>query len=219
MKKTFLSAALAFVAAASALHADPVNWDDYARSFEITFPGYTSTATLTDFPVLIRLSAARNAFDYSKCPNGASLRFSDEDGNLLPCEIDTWDPEGESLVWVKVTALNADTIITAHYGNANPVEMDSTQVWSNGYLGVWHLNEVASPLEDSTGGGKNWTRSADHEAMVNLGGAGVLGNAVAFDKVTEGDNAHKGSLSFTDNSKQKPCGRYRKPQHPPCRTD
>lgn len=126
---------------------------DYAKSITITFPGYSGSETLSDFPVLVKLSAARNDFDYSAClvANGGDLRFADVNGNLLASEVDMWNTSGESLVWVKVPSFNKDTVITAYYGNANPPEVTASDVWSNGYVGVWHLNESSTPLADSSG--------------------------------------------------------------------
>ena len=186
--------ALAAMALAATASADPVDWSAYAKSFDITFPGYTGGETLTDFPVLIRLSAARNGFQYNKCkqPDGGDLRFSDADGNLLASEVDTWNPDGESLVWVKVPSLSTTTRITAHYGCVSPATMNPQDVWSNGYLGVWHLNEDASPLADSTSGGKNFTRSSSHVNMVSLGGAGIIGNAPEFAMLENQDGTHDG---------------------------
>ena len=180
--------------------ADPVDWSAYDRSFKIAFPGYAGTTTLEDFPVLIRLSAELNDFDYSKCKvaDGGDLRFSDSDGNLLASEVDTWNPDGESLVWVRVPSLNASTQIRAYYGSDNPVAVDPKDVWSNGYLGVWHLNEDSSPLADSASSGLPFKRSSGHASLVDLGQSGVIGNAAAFDVVTEGDDAHKGYLTCDD---------------------
>ena len=190
MKHTTLSFLVA-TALAAAIHADPVDWTAYKKSFDITFPGYTSSATLTDFPVLIRLSAEKNAFEYAKCPNGLNLRFSDADGNLLSSEIDTWNPGGESFVWVKVPSFNRDTIITAHYGcpsSAIPPEVNPKDVWSNGYVGVWHLGESARPLLNSTSTTDiDFTHSHDNDAdsghydeCIAFATNGAVGAAVGF---------------------------------------
>ena len=91
------------IASSLILHAamasgDTPNWSRYSDHFSVAFTGYTG-APLKDFPVLVRLSPSLNNFNYAKCAaNGADLRFSDADGNLIPCEIDTWDPSGTSLV-------------------------------------------------------------------------------------------------------------------------
>ena len=167
---------------AGAAKADPVDWTQYAKSFDIIFSGYTGSAPLTDFPVLIRLSAARNNFDYSKCQaNGADLRFSDSDGNLIPHEIDTWNTAGESLVWVKVPSLTSSAKISAHYGYTGEGSLPAvtaSDVWDSDYVGVWHLGQSAAPMNDSTSGGANLT--AQNAENLEFESAGVVGNAVQF---------------------------------------
>ena len=155
------------------------SWGGYKKSFRVSFPGYAGSTTLTDFPVLVRLSPELNGFDYSKCrlPNGGDLRFSDSSGNLIPHEIDTWNPSGESLVWVKVPTLTKATAITAYYGNPNPCAASAASVWDSGYVAVWHLGESAVPLAESTG---VTTPFATKVGNVVLGAAGIAGGAVDF---------------------------------------
>ena len=187
---TVLAAMCAMALALPAL-AEPVQIvpGDYERSFTITFPGYTSSATLTDFPVLIRLSKDLNDFRYNKCAaNGSDLRFADSDGNLLSHEVDTWNPSGTSLVWVKVPALSKSTMIKAYYGNANPPAVNPKDVWSNGYVGVWHLNESARPLRNSTATTDiDFTHSHNNDAdpghyddCIAFATSGAVGTAVGF---------------------------------------
>lgn len=202
--KSFAACAVAFSAFVSTpLRAEQLDASGFKRSFNIAFPGYAGTTTLSDFPVLVKLSSDLNDFQYDKCAAyGADLRFADADGTLLAHEIDTWDPDGTSLVWVKVPSLDSGTIITAYYcykGSGSAPAVAASDVWSNGYLGVWHLNEDASPLADSTGGGKNATVYSKHASDVVLGEAGVVGKAVGFDRVSEGDDAHKGRLDIADS--------------------
>ena len=179
---------------------------DYARTFNITFPGYTGSSPLTDFPVLIRLSKGRNDFKYSACKmaNGGDLRFADSEGNLLSSEVDTWNESGESLVWVKVPSLSSTTEIRAYYGCANPPANNPNDVWSNGYIGVWHLGENERPLADSTAHGLNFTKSCNisgkddgyFDDRIEFASSGIVGCSVAFDKGTAGD--HKGGLFAYD---------------------
>ena len=192
MKKSIILA-LALVAP-FALLANSPDWTAYAKSIDITFPGYTGSTTLTDFPVLVRLSSARNKFDYSKCQaNGADLRFSDAEGNLLSHEIDTWNTTGESLVWVKVPSFNTDTVITAHYGCANPPANYPTNVWSAAYVGVWHMKESGVPLAESSGiSGSITTDSTGGKAT--YGYTGAIGNAVDLSATSWGHY-----LSAADN--------------------
>ena len=159
-RRTYTQSASKFVAALVAvgliLHAvmasgDTPNWSRYSEHFSVAFTGYIG-APLTDFPALVRLSPSLNGFNYAKCAaNGADLRFSDADGNLIPCEIDTWDTSGTSLVWVKVPNLTRLTVVYGHYGCATPDAMNPNDVWDENYVGVWHLGESTLPLKESSG--------------------------------------------------------------------
>ena len=197
--------------AADALFAEQIDASQFARMFNISFPGYTGSATLTDFPVLIRLSKDLNDFKYSACKvaNGGDLRFADSDGNLLSSEIDTWNPNGESLVWVKVPTFNKNVMITAHYGNANPPAVNPKDVWSNGYVGVWHLGESARPLRNSTATTDiDFTHSHDNDAepgrydecIAFANNDGAIGRSVKFDTITDSSNEkiHRGGLLAFD---------------------
>ena len=172
------------------LFAEQIVPGDYARTFTISFPGY-SGATLTNFPVLIRLSAQLNAFDYSKCKvaDGGDLRFADAEGNLLASEVDTWVVNGESLVWVKVPTFNGDTVITAHYGCVIPPAVTPSDVWANnGYVGVWHLGQSASTLTAASANASDFeTFPGNNKAPDTSGGIlwaqdGIVGKSVNFEK-------------------------------------
>ena len=169
-------------AGAGAATVDP---SAFSNKISITFPGYTGSSTLTDFPVLVRLSAARNKFAYAKCAaNGADLRFADADGNLLSHEIDTWDPTGESLVWVKVPSFDETAVVTVYYGCANPPAVDPADVWSNGYVGVWHLGDANNRTQANSTTNVLDFQCHDKEVQnVDLAvSAGAVGGAVGFNK-------------------------------------
>ena len=80
----------------------------YARQMALTVDGYTGAETLTNVPVLVRLSTAISGFDYNDFAspsNGADLAFFDANGRRLAYEIDEWHTNGTSLVWVKLPEL------------------------------------------------------------------------------------------------------------------
>ncbi len=174
-----LLAALA-LAAPCVLLADPVDWTAYQKSFNVTFPGYTGSSTLVDFPVLIRLSKALNDFDYAKCQvaDGGDLRFSDAAGNLLDSEVDTWRVNGESLAWVKIPQFNRETKIIAHYGCATPAAVSPANVWSADYVGVWHLNESGVPMAESSGVSTPFSTAGG--SGIVYAASGAIGGAVDF---------------------------------------
>mgnify|MGYP003313359467 CR=1 FL=1 len=113
----------------------------------ITFPGYSGGA-LNDFPVPVRLREPTNeglepltGFSYQRAgATGLDIRFFDQDGDPVPHEVDTWDVDGESIVWVKVpTLVGTETTITAYFG-ANPDQLpavDFHNTWTK-YVTVIH---------------------------------------------------------------------------------
>ena len=174
-----MSTAFAVVALAAA-SASATDWSGYERHFNVSFPGYTGGTELTNFPVLVRLSPSLNDFDYSKCKaaNGGDLRFSDDDGNLIPSEVDTWNPSGTSLVWVKVPTLTRTTVIHAHYGCATPDAMNPQDVWDENYVGVWHLGESGLPLNESSGVSTPFSRATgdfQSNSSAHFAATGVIG--------------------------------------------
>ena len=69
----------------------------------LTVQGYDG-AELENFPVLVRLSPQTVAgFHHGTCrADGSDVMFVDESYEPLPYQLDTWNPSGESLFWVKL---------------------------------------------------------------------------------------------------------------------
>ena len=162
------------------------DWSKYKRNFTVTFKNYTGSTTLTDFPALIKLSAGCfDGFSYAdfKKPNGGDLRFSDEAGNILPSEVDCWDTNGTSCIWVKVPSLNVNTKIIGYYGWAPAPDVDATAVWDSNYVAVWHLGADASSTTqtDSTADALVLTEwPSANQAYVTPAVPGIVGNAAQF---------------------------------------
>ncbi|MGH7404527.1 MAG: DUF2341 domain-containing protein [Candidatus Methylomirabilales bacterium] len=130
----------------------PCDWD-FKR--KLTFNNAGQLENLVNVPVLVVLNSGR--IDYSQTQNqGQDLRFTDSDGTtLLAHEIEKWDEAGTSYVWVKVPQIDGSSTtdhIWMYYGNPlAPDGQNPTAVWSNGYVGVWHLSEASNTTRmDST---------------------------------------------------------------------
>ncbi|MGH7410861.1 MAG: DUF2341 domain-containing protein, partial [Candidatus Methylomirabilis sp.] len=131
---------------------------DWGFKRKLTFNNSGQAENLVDFPVLVVLNSSR--IDYSQTQNqGQDLRFTDADGTtLLAHEIEKWDEAGTSYVWVKVPQIDGSSTtdhIWMFYGNPTaPDGQNPTAVWSNGFIGVWHLKEnpagTAPQMKDST---------------------------------------------------------------------
>ena len=161
-------------------YASSFNAADYAKSMTISFPGYAGISVLSGFPVLVKLSTAISGFSYAdfERTGGDDLRFTDAAGNLIPHEIDTWNSNGVSTVWVKVPSLTSATTITAHYGCALPVAVDSSEVWDDDYVGVWHLGESGLPLRESSKTSTGFTKQ--NGSGIQYASSGIVGGSIDF---------------------------------------
>ena len=122
-----------------------------AHRFTVTLNA--GAAAAENVPVALRLSPGLvRGFDYAVAGDGTHFEISEENGAILPYEIDTWNPDGESLLWVKVPFFVKGKKLTVVYGRTNEDMTNAAQVWSN-YIGVWHMNAMnaAGKYPNSTG--------------------------------------------------------------------
>ena len=152
----------------------------YGGSMNIDFTGYSRTETLSNFPAVVVFSnGVINGFTYDQFSSDSAgdLRFT-ENGSSLNHEIDYWDTNGTSYVWVQVPALTSNTIIRASWGGDTnpPVYTTNGATWaSSDYAAVWHLNDL-SP-EDSTAGNHDGTLVSTGASQTN---ESMFGSAIRF---------------------------------------
>ena len=126
---------------------------EFARGVKFTVNKYTGTEVQTNFPVLVRLSTAITGFDYGDFYNASvnptdpdalklvDVGFVDAEGNGLAYDIDTWDPSGESLIWVNLPIMTNHTEFAMWYRSSKTGKaLNPDNVWTN-YAGVWHFRE------------------------------------------------------------------------------
>jgi len=138
----------------------------------LTISTYSETDTLTDFPVLVKLSSAR--IDYATTCE-TDIRFYDSTGNHLYKETEKWNEAGDSFIWVKVPIIHpgVTNTIWAYFGSTNAVADSKTNVWNSGYEGVWHLNEASGTVYDSTSNAINSsTQSETYNVTGQINGGG-----------------------------------------------
>lgn len=134
-----------------------LNPPDFGSRLKISFAGYNRGEPLLNFPTLVNLSTNLPGFSYSQfaSPTGGDLRFTDSGGFMpIPHEIDEWNTNGTSEVWVNVPMLSStNDFIWAYWGNPAatnpPAYTTNGAVWPNHDL-VYHLKETTFPFADST---------------------------------------------------------------------
>ena len=184
---------------------------EFLKKVPISLSASAQTAlgneTLSGFPVLVRLSSAISGFDYADiAANHADIAFGSDDGSVItpyPFEVAEWDPNGTSLVWVRVPSLSAATSFNFYYGNGASVANTPSDTWA-GYAGVWHMDETYDATTAPTGLAHDSTANGLDATPTNGGSgnlvqmtsaAGVVGNA----RVNATSNTTKGNYLSVPN--------------------
>jgi autotransporter-associated beta strand protein len=151
----------------------------------LTFTNYNRAEVLTNFPVLIVLNKSISGFDYQQFSAGsADLRFKSGDGATnLNYEMDTWNPRGDSMVWVQVPRFTNNCSIIASWGNlANtnpPACTTNGATWTTNFLAVWHLNQT--PPDDMLDSTTNNNDAVSTNILVASQVDGLIGDSLDFD--------------------------------------
>jgi hypothetical protein len=153
-----------------------LNLDDFAYRMKISFTNYAGSATLTNFPALVRFNTSNNFYKGFASSGGCDLRFTSASGQRLNHELDgAWNKTGESPVWVQVPVFTNNCYIYAYWGNAaltNAAAFTTNgATWGSSYVGVWHMGEVNA--RDSGTLGRHGTANAFVSAANGPIGKGV----------------------------------------------
>ena len=184
------------VGAALALFAVPAAAEVHRFIATVNYAGTTAT----DVPVALRISEALVAgFDYAAAGDGTHFTITDGTGAVLPYEIDTWNPGGESLLWVKIPYFVNGRKLTVTYGETEKdMAARAAEVWSN-YLGVWHMNAVNALGKVSNSAG-DARFDGEVSSFSRTGEAGKFGQSVQI--YTDGahlvNGAEKGGVFVPD---------------------
>ncbi len=194
----------------SAISGDTVHvfmpgWSYSAKLYlNTTSSGAGVFGTVTNFPVLVRLTSGNFTFAQAKS-NGDDVRFAKSNGAPLAYEIERWDVSlGAAEIWVKLdTVFGNDSLhfITMYWGNPNATSASSsTTVFdtANGFQGVWHLDETSGgTAKDATKNKFDGSPSTSAPTAV----PGLIGTAQSFDGASnlfEMKGTASGRLNFSD---------------------
>ena len=174
IRLSILAAALAVILAPA--HATTIDPSNYDYSMTISPAAGRIATTLSNFPLLVRLSSTRQPwFDPADCgTGGADLRFAFFFNDTATTEIYTWNPSGESFVWVNVPSLSPVTEIKVYWGVKNASlapAVNAADTWPD-YVAVYHLGEGEKYAYDSSANGY----TATNAAAVSLGTNPPVGN-------------------------------------------
>ncbi|MCE2929092.1 MAG: DUF2341 domain-containing protein [Candidatus Caenarcaniphilales bacterium] len=167
-----------------------LNASNFPHKHKITILAAKVNGDLENFPVYVNLDHLPNSFFSTVDANGADIRITTNDHiTQVPfelVELDIVNRTGE--LWFRADYISSttDTNFYLWYGNPNASaytrdnQFGSENVWSNGYVGVWHLSEdPTTNIIDSTSYQNNGSQigSMTNSDLVT----GLMGSAYEFD--------------------------------------
>jgi hypothetical protein len=168
---------------AACSNAPPQWYDPYPKRRALTIAKSRVKGSHTDFPVAVVITDAAVLASL-----GALDKLAFTDANNLKISHELAIAEASRLVvWVELPSLSdaADTLFYVYYGDAAAKNVaDPKATWSNGFLGVWHLDEPVPDEKnsgkhvDSTEGGHDGTQHGNQGAEgARVGRCQYLGDA------------------------------------------
>ncbi len=192
---------------------DVLDWADSNRNYrmKLSFDNIASNENLLDFSVPVRLDTSK--IDYA-VTGPTDLQFFDEDQlTILPYEVEKWDAQGESIVWVKAPQINAnsstDHIWLYYGGSSKAVNNNAKQVWDPSYLLVYHFGERIEDYYSKPSVVKQFQESTSNN---NIGlrqsvGASASGTSYSFEgqdpkynRVGKYYESHRGGIRSTNGN-------------------
>ncbi|UBM59498.1 DUF2341 domain-containing protein [Marinilongibacter aquaticus] len=185
------------------VQAQPFGYN-YGKEIVIQSSQVSGSTDLTDFPVLVSLtdSDLRSTTNGGHVENtaGFDIIFTTSDCSVpLEHEIEKYTAStGQYIAWVKIPSLSTSVNTTIHmyYGNSSIAsDPSTTSVWSNGFIGVWHMSEAPSgtapQVLESTSNGFNLSSKGSMTTSDLV--SAKIGDGIDFDGVNDG-------LLLVDNS-------------------
>ncbi len=123
---------------------EPAPWKDSDRNYRVmlTIDNSDGMEDLADFPVPITLS--KTTIDYGVTSETDLKFYNDDQTKELSYEVEKWDPNDESIVWVKVPLIHGHSSIDRvwlYYGGSTLNNPQQKAVWDPNFLLVYHFGE------------------------------------------------------------------------------
>ena len=117
--------------------------------------GANVSATVTNFPTLVRLTSAQAAVFSGAAAGGTDIRFTAADGTTrLAHQTERWDAANQlAEFWVLVPSIagNAMTTIRIYWGKSGAADSSNGTVvfdTTNGFQAVYHMNKGDTTAEN-----------------------------------------------------------------------
>ena len=143
----------------------------YSFRKTITIDSSKVDTTLTDFPLLVKLTSTNFNFANAES-DGSDIRFTEDDGTtelkFQRIRHDDSAEEAEYFVKVPSVSSSADTEIFIYYGNSSAADAaDPTNVWDSNFISVLHMDDdlATTAVEDTTSNNNDGTATSNTDIM------------------------------------------------------
>jgi biopolymer transport protein ExbB len=162
-----------------------------APNSDVLFVGIGNTTELDNFPLLAVLDSTTGAFPgLAKVTDPETgFTFADASGTQLDYDVDHWDPNGTSTIWIRVPAIipggsGSDyTQLTMSYGGSQTAAQPFS-VWST-YTQVLHFDTVAATDSAGTHYEPSPTNITTRTGMIGSAAGFGSSSEIAFSNGTE----------------------------------
>ena len=166
------------------------NDTDWTSYDTITIDSDTVDDDLTDFPVYVDLADLSTDFWNTVLDGGDDIRVTTDANVEVPREVvfaSTTLQTGELHFKASSLSSTTDSVFRVWYNGSSTIPtytatstFGQNNVWTNNYVGVWHMQEdPTGEMIDSTSNGATTTSFGSMTASDSI--AGALGNGVNFD--------------------------------------
>jgi hypothetical protein len=178
------------------INGEDINSSAWTYRKEITINNEKVTGDIDGFPMLIQTTDS-DLSTYAQS-DGDDIIFTDWDGkSQLHHEIENYSSSSGNLIaWVKMASLSSssDTTIYMYYNNSDATNSQNDEgVWSNGYVGVYHLTEESGVAANSATSTHDGTR---YDSPTRI--AGRIDYGQDFSGVAGDDRFNLGDMDLTN---------------------
>lgn len=148
-----------FTTTISITHASSIKYPDwhdeewiYRRKIQVSQNPTLINQTVDDFPLLVTIKDDLHLANYTQS-DGSDIFFTSIDSaTKLHHEIEHYDSTaGDLVAHVLIPSISPGKEIYMYYGNSQaPNRQNPDMLWSNYYIGVWHMNETTGSVIDSS---------------------------------------------------------------------
>lgn len=154
-------------------HLEEAQWRDFNYQSKIEFTACGVTNKIENFPVPLRLSPTTvSGFDYAQVRGPADLAVFDcASGAELNYEVENWNPDGESLIWVSISNFSQKTKLKLYWGRKS-----TSSSWQPPFK-VWQPANYAAVLHFANTTGRDSANQVDliSKGTVEVAASGAIG--------------------------------------------